>query len=117
MSGTGREAFAEVLEARPEVSKELPEVLEALTEVWEWSDVRERSGGPPGCLGVVRRLSQMSETGREAFAEVLEALPEVSEAFSEVSVALPNVREWLGGPPICPGVVGRPPQKFGSSRE
>ena len=24
--------------------------------------------------------------------------------------ALPNVREWLRGPPECPGVVGRPSQ-------
>ena len=28
-------------------------------------------------------------------------------------VALLDVREWLGCPPRCPGVVGRPFRKFG----
>ena len=41
-------------------------------------DVREWSGGPPGCLGVVGRTSRMSGSSREV---------------------LPDVREWLGGPP------------------
>ena len=30
---------------------------------------------------------------------------------------LPDVREWSGGPPRCPGVVGRPSQMSGSGRE
>ena len=30
--------------------------------------------------------------------------------------ALPDVREWSGGPPGCPGVVGRPCQMSGSGR-
>ena len=31
--------------------------------------------------------------------------------------ALPHVRERSGGPPGCPGVVGRPSKVSGSSRE
>ena len=31
--------------------------------------------------------------------------------------ALPDVREWLGGPHRCPGVVGRPSQVFKSGWE
>ena len=43
-------------------------------------NVRERSGGPPVCLGVVVRPSRMSGCGREAlpdFREWWEALPDV----------------------------------------
>ena len=40
-------------------------------------NVREGSGGPPECPGVVRRPSDMTKSGREA---------------------LPDVREWSGGP-------------------
>ena len=50
-------------------------------------DVREWSGGPPGCPGVVKSPSWMSESDRKAH---------------------PNVREWSGGPPGCLRVVGRP---------
>ena len=31
--------------------------------------------------------------------------------------ALPNVREWSGGPPECPGMIGRPSLMSGSGRE
>ena len=31
--------------------------------------------------------------------------------------ALPEVREWWGGPPGCPGVVGRPSWMSGSDRK
>ena len=58
-------------------------------------------------MRVVRMPCQMSGSGR---------------------VALPNVREWSGGLPGCPGVVGRPSrmsesglvrpsQMFGSGRK
>ena len=47
-------------------------------------DVREWSGGPPGCPGVVGRPSRMSGSGQEA---------------------LPNVRAWSRGHPECLGVV------------
>ena len=40
---------------------------------WEaLPDVREKSGVPRGCLGVVRRHSWMSGSGREAFPDVWE---------------------------------------------
>ena len=64
------------------------------------SDVRERSGGPPGCPGVVGRPSLMSGSGRVALSDVREALLEV--------------RKLHGGPPVCSGVVGRPSQLSGS---
>ena len=31
--------------------------------------------------------------------------------------SLPDVREWSGGPPVCPGNVGTPSQMSGSGRE
>ena len=31
--------------------------------------------------------------------------------------ALPDVQEWSGGPPGCPGVVDKPSRKSGSGRE
>ena len=55
---------------------------DALPDVREWSgylgNLREWSGSPPECPGVVGRPSQMSGSGREA---------------------LLDVREWLGRPP------------------
>ena len=55
---------------------------EALPEVREWS------GGPPECSGVVERPSRMSESVRDA---------------------LPDVREWSGDPSECPeGPSGYP---------
>ena len=44
-------------------------------------EVREWSGGHPGCPGVVGWFSRMSVSSREIF---------------------PEVREWSGGPPRCP---------------
>ena len=35
-------------------------------------DVRERSGGPPGCPGVVGRTSRKSGSGQETVMEVRE---------------------------------------------
>ena len=79
-------------------------------------NVREWSGGPPRCPGVVERSSwmfgsdgracRMSRSGQEALG--------VSGNGRE---ALPDVREWSGGPRGCPGVVGRPSWKSGSGRE
>ena len=43
-------------------------------------NVREGSGDPPGCPGVIGRPSQMSGRGREA---------------------LPDIWEWSGDPPGC----------------
>ena len=47
------------------------------------------------------------------FGSGREALP-MSRSDRET---LPNDREWLGGPPGCPGVVGRPSRMFGSGLE
>ena len=65
-------------------------------------DVRNWSGGPPGCPGVV----EMSGRGREA-----------SRLYGCGREALPDVREWTGGPPGCPGVVGRPSRMSRCGRE
>ena len=80
---------------------------ETIPDDREWSegppDVREWSDSTSGCPGAVRRLSRMTESGREA---------------------LSVVREWSGDPSECPGcppgypgVVGRPFQIFGSGGE
>ena len=39
------------------------------------------------------------------------------DAFTGVLDALPDVQEWSGGPPGCPGVVGKPSRMFESGRE
>ena len=46
-------------------------------------DVREGSGGPPGCPEVIGRPSQMSRRGREALLDIW-----------EWSGDLPDVFEW-----------------------
>ena len=51
--------------------------------------------------GSVWEASWMSGSGREA-------LPDVWIGRE----ALPDIREWLGGPPGCPGGVGRPCRMF-----
>ena len=66
-------------------------------------DVREWSGGPPRCLGMVRMPSQMSESGRVALLVVQKALP--------------DVREWSRGPSECQRVIGTPAQMSRSGRE
>ena len=77
------------------------------------SDVRECSEGPHGCPGVVGRPSRMSGSGRAAIQmtrNVRETPLDVREACrmsGSGRKAIPDVREWLGGPLECPGVVGR----------
>ena len=91
-------------------------------------NVREWSGGPPGCLGVVWRSSRMPSRGREALTDiwewyVREALPDVRKSrktpwMSESGLeTLPYVREWSGDPPVCPGEVGRPSWISGTGGE
>ena len=79
MFGSGREA--------------LLDVRELLEEPPGWLGV---VGGPYKYLGVVRRPSWMSETGRKT---------------------LPDVREWSGGHLGCPRVVGWPSRISGNRRE
>ena len=64
-------------------------------------DVREWSGGPPGCPGVVWRPT-WSPGGSSRFLGVIERPSEMSGSGRE---ALPYVREWSGVPPGCPQVV------------
>ena len=74
-------------------------------------DVREWSGGPPGCLGVVERTSRMSgscqetlsDCGRPSQMGMVGSPSSMSESGRE---AFPEFRVWSGGPPVCTGVVG-----------
>ena len=68
-------------------------------------DVREWSGSPTGCPGVVGRPSWMSINGREAIPD--------DQLCSETLLV---VRYCSGSPPVNPGVVGRPTRMSGSSR-
>ena len=84
------------------------------------SEVREWSGGPPGCPGVVWRPSRMYASGREALTHVRECSGgnPGCPGFVEISwEALPEVWEWLGGPSGCPEVVGRQSRMFASGQE
>ena len=59
-------------------------------------DLREWSGGPSECPGVVGMPSRMSKSGGDDFTDV---------------------QEWTGVTPGSPGVVGRPSGIYGSGRE
>ena len=67
-------------------------------------------------MGVVGRLSRMSESGQEAFPDVRKWSGD-PRMFRSGRESLADVREWSGGPPGCPGVVGRPSKMSGSGRE
>ena len=82
------------------------------------TNVRDMSGVPPGCPGVVGRPYPMSAIGQEALNNVqnwcealpdiwawLEALPDVRDRLG----AIPDVRVWTGSPTRCPRVVGMHP--------
>ena len=69
-------------------------------------DVREWTGCPPGCPGVVGRPLRMSGSCRQTLLDV-----------RELWEALQDVRECSGGSPKCPGVVGRPSRMSGCGRE
>ena len=119
-------------------------IWEALPDVWEWLGDPPSCPGvvrvPPGYPGVVRKPSRTfqrparrSGNGRDTLLDVpigWEALPDVGKLLvilpdvrrpSRLSgsgrVALPVVREWSGGPPGCPGVVGWPSRISESGRE
>ena len=57
-------------------------------------DVRDWSGDPSRCPGVVGRPSQMSWSGQEALPDVWEESGDPSNVWA----AFPDVREWSGGP-------------------
>ena len=84
---------------------------------WEaLPDIRQWSRDPLGCPGEVGRPSRMSVSGLEALQDDgsgREALPDDGSGRE----ALPVVREWLGGPPGCPRVVGSLSRVSGSRWE
>ena len=69
-------------------------------------DVREWSGGTPGCPGIIDRPSRMSGSGRSP-----------SRTSGSSRETLGDVWEWSGGPFGFPGLVGRPSRMSGSGRE
>ena len=69
-------------------------------------EVREWSRGPSGGAGVVSRLSWRTEVVRRPSRR-----PESGRE------ALPKGRQWSGGPPSEPGVVGRPSRRAESGQE
>ena len=79
-------------------------------------DVREWSGDHPRCPGVVGRTA-----GCPGVVEVPYGYSGVVGRPSRMSEsgwnALPDVREWSGGPPKCPGEVRRPSKMSGNGGE
>ena len=73
-------------------------------------DVLVRSGGLPGCQGVVFRPSRMTGSGLETLLDVREVHPDVREV-------LRDDQKWSGGPPGCGGVVERPSRMNRSGQE
>ena len=68
-------------------------------------DVRERSGGPLGCLGLVGRPSGMSgSVGRPSRMSGIGR--ETQSDFRKWSGDAPKCEVVVGGPPRCPGAVG-----------
>ena len=105
MSGSGLEALSDVREAIPVVR-----------EWWEaLADVREWSGCPPGCPGVIRMPSQMFGSCRETLPDVWELLVD-SPGCPGVVVDPPGVRELSVDSLGCPAVVGKPSRMSGSCR-
>ena len=82
-------------------------VVEALSDVWELSGIPPGSlRGQPGVQGMVSRMFLRGGKPFRMSGSCRVALPDVREA-------VPVVREWSGGPLGCPGVFGRPFQIFG----
>ena len=97
-------------------------------------DVREWTGGPLECPGVVGRPSQMSGNDRDALPGCLAVVGRPSRKSGRQSQLSGNgerpfrmfesdrdapldVREWTGGPPGCQEVVRRPSWMTGRGRE
>ena len=99
MSGNSRESHLDVREWS-EAFSDILEVVGRPSRMsgsgWETlMDVRDRSGDPPGCPGVVGVPGCPGVVGR------------LSRMPGSGLVALPDVREWSGGLQGCPGEVGR----------
>ena len=93
------------------------DVREALLDIREWS------GGPPGCPGVVESSSRLFESGRETLR--MSGIPtEISGSGQRPSLMsgssredLPDVRECSRGSPGSSEVVGWPSRMSGNGRE
>ena len=78
---------------------------------WEaLPDVREWSGGPPVCQGMVVRPYRMSGSGPDTLPDFRKDLPDVRKNLTDL-------REWSGGSPRSLGVIGSPSLMSGSGRE
>ena len=134
MSGSGREALPDVREwsggppGCPGVVKRPSSMSksgwEALLDVREWLGDHSSHpgvvGGPPGCPGVVGSPSR--KFGRSARRpgngrDTLLNIPERWKALSDVRQLLGGPPVCAGGPPGCPGVVGRPCRMSGSCQK
>ena len=93
---------------------------EALSDVREWSGGPRRCSGvigrPPGCSGVIGWPSRMSGSVRKALPDSGSGREALTMSGSGRK-ALPDVREWSGGSLGCPRVVGRPFRLSGSGRK
>ena len=79
--------------------------------------VREWSGGPPGCPGMVGMPSRMSGSGQEAFSDFRDWSGGLRGDVAGPHGGLEVPPGGLGGPPGGPGVVGKPSRMSGSGRE
>ena len=80
-------------------------------------DVREWTGGPLECPGVVGRPSQMSGNDRDALPGCLAVVRRPSRMSESGWVDFPDFQEWSEDPPGCPGVFVRPSRLSGSGRD
>ena len=62
-------------------------------------DVREWTGGPLECSGVVGRPAQMSGNNRDTLPGCLAVVGRPSRMSGSCRKTLPDVREWSGGYP------------------
>ena len=67
-------------------------------------EVQEGLGGPPRCPGVVWKPSRMSLSGGKSY-QISGSGKEACRMSVSGQEALPDIREWSGVPPGCPGVV------------
>ena len=80
MSGSGPDTLPDVRKVLLNACKDFP-------------DVREWSGGPPECPGVVGRPSRMSKCGRVALTDVRQWSGWPSQMSGSGREAFPDVRE------------------------
>ena len=69
-------------------------------------DVREWSGGPFGCTGVVGRLARCPGVV-ERLSQMTGVVGRLSRMSRSGREALLDVKDWSGDPYVCSGVVKR----------